>query len=92
MRITKVHDYADDESTQTLQVISAVTNEGCIISEREYEYVEEDENDINYGLTRTGTEITMSVPRLDIEEQVFRTLEELADEITAEELTLVEDE
>ena len=92
MKITKVHDYAEDEDTQTLQVISAVTAEGCVISEREYEYEVEDENDINFGNTLTGTEITMSVPILDTDEvQVYRTLEELAEETTAEELTLVED-
>lgn len=83
MRITKIHDYADDESTQTLQIIRAITSEGCVISEREYEYVEEDENDINFGETLTGIEITMSVPKLNTKKQVYRTLEELA---------LVEDE
>lgn len=87
----KIHDYADDESTQTLQVISAVSAEGCVIAEREYEYVEEDENNINFGATLMGTEITLSVPYLDIEAQVYRTLEELAEETLADELTLVED-
>jgi len=91
MKVTKVKDYAEDESTTTLQVISAVTQEGCVISEREYEYEVEDENDIDFGATLTGTEITMSVPFLDTDEQVYRTLEELAEEVDAEELTLVED-
>lgn len=92
MKITKVRDYAEDESTQTVQVISAVTAEGCIIFEREYEYEEEDENSIDFGETLMGTEITMSVPTLDTEEQVYRTLAELAEETLAEELTLVEDD
>ena len=91
MKVTKVKDYAEDESTTTLQIISAVTAQGCVISEREYEYEVEDENDIDFGATLTGIEITLSVPKLDTEEQVFRTLEELAEETTAEELTLVED-
>jgi len=91
MKVTKVKDYAEDESTQTLQIISAVTPQGCVISEREYEYEVDDENDIDFGATLTGIEITLSVPILDTEEQVYRTLEELAEETTAEELTLVED-
>ncbi len=91
MKVTKVKDYAEDESTTTLQIISAVTPEGCVISEREYEYEVEDENDINFGATLTGTEITLSVPILDTEEQVYRTLEELAQEVSADELSLVED-
>lgn len=91
MRNVKIHDYAEDDSTQTMQIISAVTAEGCIISEREYEYEEEDENSINFGKTLTGIDITLSVPQIDTEAQVYRTLEELAEQITAEELTLVED-
>ena len=91
MKVTKVKDYAEDESTTTLQIISAVTAEGCVISEREYEYEVEDENDIDFGATLTGIEITLSVPALDTEEQVYRTLEELAEETTAEDLSLVEE-
>ena len=92
MKIINVKDYAEDESTTTVQVISAVTQEGCIISEREFEYEVKDENSIDFGATLTGIEITMEVPVLDTEEQVYRTLEELAEEITSEELTLVEDD
>lgn len=84
MKVTKVKDYAEDESTTTLQVISAVTNEGCIISEREYEYEEEDENSRDFGKTLNGTEITMSVPCIDTEAQVYRTLEDLAAETDSE--------
>ena len=88
MKNVKIHDYAEDGDTETFQVITGVTAQGCVISEREYAYQEEDTLDI-----KTGVEITMSVPVLDTEEQVFRTLEELAEEVTAEELTLVvEDE
>jgi len=91
MKVTKVKDYAEDESTTTLQIISAVTPEGCVISEREYEYQDEDENSRTFNQKLTGIEITLSVPILDTEEQVYRTLEELANEVSAEELTLVED-
>ena len=87
-----IKDYAEDESTTTLQVISAVTAEGCVISEREYEYEDEDENSKTFNQKLTGLEITLSVPMLDTEAQVYRTLEELAEDVTAEELTLVEDE
>lgn len=88
MKNVKVHDYAEDGDTETFQVITGVTAEGCVISEREYAYQEEDTLEI-----KTGVEITMSVPVMDTDEQVFRTLEDLAEEnsLTAEELTLVED-
>lgn len=87
MKVTKVHDYAADESTQTVQVISAVTKEGCIVTEREFEYT-----DLGTGAVQVGTEITLEVPHLNTEEQVYRTLEDLAaSEITADEMTLVED-
>lgn len=87
MKSLKVHNYADDGDTETVQVITGVTAQGCVISEREYAYQEEDTLEI-----KTGVEITMSVPMLDTDAEVFVTLEELAEEITAEELTLVEDE
>ena len=38
MKITSTHDYADDSDTQTVEVITSVTTEGCIVSEREYAY------------------------------------------------------
>lgn len=89
MKNVKVHDYAEDGDTETFQVITGVTAEGCVISEREYAYQEEDTLEI-----KTGIEITMSVPTLDLEGQVYVSLEELRDEteITSEQLSLVEDE
>ena len=87
MKNVKIHDYADDGDTETFQVITGVTAEGCVISERGFTYQEEDTLEV-----KDGVEITMSVPVLDTEEQVFRTLEDLAEDVTAEELTLVEDE
>jgi len=85
MRVTKVRDYADDDSTNTLQRISAITTEGCIVSEREYEY------EGSGGETLTGIEMILQVPELNTEEQVYRTLESLR-ETKADELTLVEDD
>ena len=87
MKIVNIHDYADDESTQTLKVISGVTAEGCAVSEREYAYRVRD-----HGEIRTGVEITMSTPDPDLEENGYRTLEELTAEADAEELSLAEDE
>jgi len=89
MKNVKIHDYAEDDDTETFQVITGVTAQGCVISEREYAYQEEDTLVI-----KTGVEITMSVPVLDTEAQAFVTLEELSEEanITADDLTLVEDE
>lgn len=89
MRVTKIRDYADDDSTNTLQRISAITSEGCIVSEREYKYEDEDENSKTFGETLTGTEVILQVPELNTEEQVYRTLESLQ-ETMADELTLVE--
>lgn len=90
MRVTKVRDYADDDSTNTLQVISAITSEGCVISEREYEYEDADKNSKTFGEILTGVEMILQVPELNLEDQVYRTLESLR-ETPAEELSLVED-
>jgi len=88
MKNVKIHDYAEDGDTETFQVITGVTAQGCVISEREYAYQEEDTLDI-----KTGVEITMSVPLLDTEAAAFVTLEELAEEsnITADDLSLVDE-
>jgi len=88
MKNVKIHDYAEDGDTETFQVITGVTAQGCVISEREYAYQEEDTLDI-----KTGIEITMSVPMLDTEAAAFITLEELAEEskITADDLSLVDE-
>ena len=90
MKITKIKDYANDDSTNTLHRISAITSEGCIVSEREYQYEGEDENSRTFGETLTAVEMILQVPTFNTEEQVFRTSESLK-EPTAEELTLVED-
>lgn len=88
MRITEMKDYADDDNTQTLHIISAVTSEGCVVSEREFEYEDEDENSKTFGQTLIGIEMILQTA--SIEDQVLRTLEELAEEVTADELSLVE--
>jgi len=88
--MSDIHDYAADGDTETFEVITGVTAEGCVISEREYAYQEEDTLEI-----KTGIEITLAVPQLDLDDQVYVSLEELRaeaeDSPTAEELTLVED-
>ena len=91
MRVTKMRDYADDDSTSTSHRISAITTEGCIVSEREYEYEDENEDSRTFGETLTGVEMILQVPELNLDDQVYRTLESLQ-ETLAEELTLVEDE
>ena len=89
MKITEQKDYADDDSTVTLRTILAVTSEGCGVIEREFEYEDEDENSKTYGETLTGVETILEM--VDLDEQVLRTLEELSEEVVADELTLVED-
>lgn len=91
MRVTKVDDYANDDSTNTLRKISAITSEGCIVSERKYKYKDTDENSLSFGQTLTGTEVILQVPEIDLDTQVYRTLESLQ-ETVAKELTLIEDE
>jgi len=93
MKVTKVRDYASDDSTDTVQKISAITSEGCIVSEREYEYTDEDENSLSFGQTLTGTEFILQVPEIDLDTQVYRTLESLQEDETEElALALIEDE
>ncbi len=91
MKVTKVDDFANDDSTNTLRKINAITSEGCIVSEREYEYEDTDEDSLSFGQTLTGTEVILQVPEIDLDTQVYRTLESLL-ETTTEELVLIEDE
>jgi len=90
MKITDCKDFEDDDSTVTVRTILGVTSEGCGVIEREFEYEDEDENSRTFGETLTGLETILEM--VDLDEQVLRTLEELSEEITADDLTLVEDE
>lgn len=83
MRTKRIRDCVDDDSTVTVEVTSSVTAQGCNVFKREYEYEEE-------GKTLTGTEIVLEV--LSLDDQVKNTLEDLAKEVSADELTLVEDD
>lgn len=83
MKIREQKNYEDDDSTVTVRTILGVTSEGCGVIEREFEY--EDEN----GETLTGVETILEM--VDLDEQVLRTLEELGEGVTSDELTLVED-
>ncbi len=89
MKITKQKDYADDDSTVTVKTILGVTSEGCGVIEREFEYEDEDENSKTFGETLTGIETILEM--VDLDAAVLRTLEELAEEVDGDELTLVED-
>jgi len=74
MKITNVKDYSQDDSTQTVECISAVTEHNCIVMERKYTYMED--NDPTMEI-KTGLEITLTVPNLSLEDQVYRSLEDL---------------
>jgi hypothetical protein len=75
----QVKDYSDDDSTHTLAIITNVSEHDCFISEREYTYIEEDTLEV-----KTGLEVILEVPTLDTDEQVYRSLEDLADECHGE--------
>ena len=102
MKNVKVHDYAEDDSTTTVRVLTATTMQDCAVSEREFLYdnLETGETDL------TGVEIILQTIEEE-DEPVYKTLDELtaesaqaevdrelealADDTTADELTLVED-
>ena len=81
MKITNVKDYSQDDSTQTVECISAVTEHNCIVMERQYTYMEDDDPTMEI---KTGLEITLTVPNLDLEDQVYRSLEDLREEVEGE--------
>ena len=75
MKIIKMKDYSDDDSTQTLETVNVVTEQNCIVEERLYSYLEEDTLEVKHGL-----EITLEVPKLDLDDLVYRTLEDLRED------------
>ena len=89
MKVIEMKDYSDDDSTQTLETFAVVTEHNCIVDERLYTYLEDDTAILKHGL-----EITLEVPQLDLEDQVYRSLEDLRDEAEGENLVvdLQEDE
>ena len=71
----KIIDYSQDENTQTVQVITTVTPRDCVVSEREYSYVEHGTNE-----AKIGVEITLSTLSEDEEDRVTCSLEDLQKE------------
>lgn len=66
-----VKDYSEDDSTHTLRIIQDVTDKGCIVEEREYTYLDDDDTLCD------GLSITLET--LSVDDQVTRSLEELRD-------------
>ena len=79
MKIIEMKDYADDDSTQTLETVSAVTEHNCIVSERLYSYVEDETLEV-----KTCLDVTLEVMQLDIDDRVYRSLEDLREEVEGE--------
>ena len=72
-------DYSEDDSTQTLETFAVVTEHNCIVEERLYTYLEDDTAIVKHGL-----EITLEVPKLELDDLVYRTLEQLREETERE--------
>ena len=72
MRNLRVKDYSDDDSTHTLEVITGITEHGCLVTNRDYTYVEEDTLEV-----KDGTEIVLEMLASP---EVLNTLDELSDE------------
>ena len=79
MKVIKMKDYSDDDSTQTLETFAVVTEHNCIVEERLYTYLEDDTAIVKHGL-----EITLEVPKLELDDLVYRTLEQLREETERE--------
>ena len=81
MKITEIKDYSEDDSTQTVEQISGVTEHNCVVMNREYTYIEEDDPTLEIKI---GLEIILEVPERDLDEQVYRSLEDLREEVEGE--------
>ena len=71
-----VKDYSDDDSTRTLSIITDTTECNCIVSEREFTYIEDDDPTLE---VKHGVEITLETVS-DTDDQVYRSLEELQEQ------------
>ena len=69
--MAKYKDYSDDDSTHTLSIITDITEYGCVVDEREYTFVDDDNE------MQRGVDITLECPVTD--DHVTRSLEELRD-------------
>lgn len=79
MDVLKMKDYSDDDSAQTVESFNEITEQDCIVEERLYTYLEEDTLNVKHGL-----EITLEVPKLDIDNLVYKSLEDLREESEGE--------
>jgi hypothetical protein len=72
----EVRDYSEDDTTQTLSIITDVTEHDCLVSEREYTYIEDDDPTLE---VKQGVEIILETLSTD-DDPVYRSLEELRQE------------
>jgi hypothetical protein len=72
----EVKDYSEDDTTQTLSIITDVTEHDCLVSEREYTYIEDDDPTLE---VKQGVEIILETLSTD-DDPVYRSLEELRQE------------
>jgi len=87
MKVLNMKDYSDDDSTQTLETVNIVTEHNCIVDERLYSYLEDETLEVKHGL-----EITMEVPKLELDDQVYRSLEDLREEAEGEGVAVIEED
>lgn len=73
----EVKDYSEDDTTQTLSIITDVTEHDCLVSEREYTYIEEDDPTLE---VKQGVEIVLETLSTD-DDPVYRSLEELREAV-----------
>ena len=72
MRNKRVKDYSDDDSTHTLEIITGITEHGCIVSDRAYTYIDEDTLEVCHGV-----EVILETDTSDLANQVTQSLEDL---------------
>jgi len=68
-----IKDYSDDDSTHTLQIITDVSESDCLITERAYTYIEDDDPTLE---VKQGTEIVLETVSIE-GDPVYNSLEEL---------------
>ena len=71
-----IKDYSDDDSTHTLSIITDVTECNCIVSHREFTYMDDDDETMEI---KQGTEITLET-LCDSDDRVYCSLEELQEQ------------
>lgn len=76
----QIKDYSEDDTTQTLSIITDVTEHDCLVSEREYTYIEDDDPTLEI---KQGVEIVLETLSSD-DDPVYRSLEELRESVEQE--------